>query len=129
MDKYPDTENPYQDPVSVIEQFNDALNKHDVDAMMELMTQNCVFENTQPAPQGTRYEGHPALRAFWHDFFGSALDQTIEIEELFGLEDRAVMRWIYRWKDAAGQPAFIRGVDIYCVRDGKIAEKLSYVKG
>jgi hypothetical protein len=39
------------------------------------------------------------------------------------------MRWTYSWVDPSGTPGHIRGVDVYRVRDGLIAEKLSYVKG
>lgn len=53
----------------------------------------------------------------------------IEPEELFVAGDRGVLRWIYRWRNADGSPGHVRGVDIYRVRDGKVAEKLSYVKG
>jgi ketosteroid isomerase-like protein len=129
MDLHPETADPAAEITDVITRFNDALNAHDIETMMALMTQDCVFENTAPAPRGTRYEGHPSLRAFWFDFFGSATEQSIECEELFSTANRAVMRWTYRWKNSEGKAAFLRGVDIYKVRDGKIAEKLSYVKG
>lgn len=33
-------------------QFNDALNAHDVDAMMKLMSEDCSFENTYPPRMG-----------------------------------------------------------------------------
>ncbi|RPI52267.1 MAG: hypothetical protein EHM56_08585, partial [Chloroflexi bacterium] len=46
----------------VVERFNEALNAQDVDAMMDLMTEDCVFENTSPAPDGARYEGKEAVR-------------------------------------------------------------------
>ena len=39
------------------------------------------------------------------------------------------MRWRYMWGTEASQQDHVRGVDVYRVRDGKIAEKLSYVKG
>jgi hypothetical protein len=39
------------------------------------------------------------------------------------------MRWRYEWVEAAGRQGHVRGVDVYRVRDGVIAEKLSYVKG
>ena len=32
--------------MDVIERFNDAFNRHDVEAVMELMTEDVVFENT-----------------------------------------------------------------------------------
>ncbi len=38
--------------------------------------------------------------------------------------DRVVQRWRYSWADG-----HIRGVDVMRVRDGLVAEKLSYVKG
>ena len=40
------------DTLFAIHAFNDALNRHDVDAVMALMTDDCVFENTWPAPDG-----------------------------------------------------------------------------
>jgi ketosteroid isomerase-like protein len=42
--------------------------------------------------------------------------------------DRAVVRWVYR-KMRNGQPWHIRGIDVFTVRDGKMAAKLAYVKG
>lgn len=31
-----------------VENFNSAFNRHEVDDVMNLMTENCVFENTSP---------------------------------------------------------------------------------
>ncbi len=109
--------------------FNRALNAHDVDAMLALLTEDSVYENTAPAPEGTRYAGKDALRIFWNDFFQAASDQRIEIEETFAHGERCVMRWTYYWRDTSGQESRVRGVDIYRLRGGLIAEKLSYVKG
>lgn len=115
--------------VQIVIRFNEALNAQDVDTMMSLMTAACVFENTSPAPDGTRYQGQAAVRAFWVDFFRTAQGQHIEFEEIAAWEDRCVMRWRYTWHDASGTPGHIRGIDLYKLEDGKIAEKLSYVKG
>lgn len=40
-----------------IDRFNEAFNRHDVDAIMALMTDDVVFENTSPRPDGERFEG------------------------------------------------------------------------
>lgn len=117
------------DPLTVVERFNQALNDHDVEGMMRWMTPDCVFENTSPAPDGERFEGRAAVRAFWEAFFEQSTGAHIEIEEIFALGERCVMRWRYRWAAPDGQPGHVRGVDVYTVRDGRIAEKLSYVKG
>ena len=114
---------------SLINRFNDALNAHDIGAMMALMSEDCIFENTYPPPDGVRLEGQAVVRAFWERFFAESRSAAIVVEEIFACEDRCVMRWVYRWQDATGQPGHVRGVDLYRVRDGLIAEKLSYVKG
>jgi len=115
--------------IGLVLQFNKALNAGDVEAMMELMTEDCVFENTYPAPDGMRYEGKAPVRAFWESLLNTTRQPRIIVEEIFALGDRCIMRWAYQWLDAEGSPGHVRGVDIYKVRDGLIAEKLSYVKG
>ena len=37
--------------VQLVTRFNDALNAHDVDGMMALMSDDCIFENTYPPPR------------------------------------------------------------------------------
>jgi len=114
--------------LAVIDRFNAAFNRRDVDAVMALMTEDCVFENTRPAPNGTRLVGQAAVRAFWEDFFRRSPHAHFETEELLTSGDRCVVRWVYTWvRD--GTPGRVRGVDVFRVRDGKVAEKLSYVKG
>lgn len=115
--------------MNVVRRFNDALNARDVDGMMRLMTPECVFENTDPPPDGARYQGQAQVRAFWESFFQGATQAAIEIEEIFASGERCVMRWSYRWIDLNGQPGHVRGVDVYRLERGLIAEKLSYVKG
>jgi ketosteroid isomerase-like protein len=111
---------------TAVERFNEAFNRHDVDAVMACMTADCVFENTFPAPDGERFEGAVAVRSFWERFFQSAPAARFETEELFAAGDRCVVRWLFRWDDRGGH---VRGVDVMRVRDGKVAEKLAYVKG
>lgn len=115
--------------IPVVVRFNQALNDGDIGQMMRLMTPDCVFENTSPPPDGARYQGQEEIRLFWEDFFSSSTQARIEIEDLFASGERCVMRWRYDWVDLNGQRGHIRGVDIYTLRDGLIAEKLSYVKG
>ena len=113
----------------VIARFNTAFNQHDVPAMMDLMTADCVFENTSPSPDGTRYEGQTAVRAFWEDFFRTSPHAAFQGEDTIICGDRCVVRWLYTWIDDKGQQGHVRGVDVFRVRDGKVAEKLAYVKG
>jgi len=59
-----------------------------------------------------------------NEFLRGAPAARFELEELFACGDRCTTRWRYSWGDG-----HIRGVDVFRVRDGKVAEKLSYVKG
>jgi ketosteroid isomerase-like protein len=114
--------------LEVVRRFNEAFNRHDIDAIMALMTEDCVFDNTRPPPDGERFDGQSRVRAFWGQFFARSPSARFETEEIFAAGDRCVVRWVYHWvKD--GAPGHVRGVDIIRVRDGKVAEKLSYVKG
>lgn len=116
--------------VAAVERFNAAFARHDVDAVMALMTDDCVFENTSPAPDGERHEGQAAVRAFWERFFAASTAAEFAVEEIFAAGDRCVVRWSYRWaEDRPGRPGHVRGVDLFTVRGGKVAAKLSYVKG
>ncbi|HLX93208.1 MAG TPA: nuclear transport factor 2 family protein [Puia sp.] len=108
--------------------FNNAFNRHDVDEVMKLMTEDCIFENTNPAPDGARYEGQQAVRSCWEKFFSANPDASFEAEEVITADDRCIVRWIYR-KTREGHTWHLRGVDIFRVKEGKVAEKLAYVKG
>jgi len=114
--------------LEAVRRFNEAFNAHDINAIMTMMTGDCVFENTNPPPDGARYIGQPAVRAYWEKFFHNSPDARFDAEEAFAADDRCVVRWIYR-KTKDGKPWHLRGVDVFRVLDGKIAEKLSYVKG
>ncbi len=114
--------------LATVNAFNEAFNAHDVEAVMRLMTDDVVFENTRPVPDGERHEGQAAVRAFWEGFFGRSPRARFDAEEVFAAGDRCVVRWVYHWvRD--GAPGHVRGVDVFRVREGKVAEKLSYVKG
>jgi hypothetical protein len=41
---------------------------------------------------------------------------------------RATRRWSYHW-NRDGNPGHVQDADVFGVRDGRVAEKLSYVKG
>jgi ketosteroid isomerase-like protein len=114
--------------LAVVARFNEAFNRHDVDAVMALMTPDAVFEGTAP-PDGDRYAGALAVRGAWEAFFAASPDASFSTEELIASGDRVIVRWIYHWDGTQGGAGHVRGVDLFRVRDNLIAEKLAYVKG
>jgi len=113
---------------AAIDKFNDAFNRHDADALANFLTDDTVFEDTSPAPDGRRIEGKTAVVEFWRAWFARNTDAHFDAEDVIVSGDRATVLWVYR-KQRSGQPWHIRGVDIFTVRDGKVAAKLAYVKG
>ena len=111
------------DAVAVVEAFGAAWAAHDLDAALDLITDDCVFDATGPAPDGRRHVGRDAIRDAWRDIFSDAASR-FEPEETVGLGDRVLQRWRYSWDGG-----HVRGVDVFAVRGGRVAEKLSYVKG
>jgi ketosteroid isomerase-like protein len=112
--------------LAAVTRFNTAFERHDVDGIMAAMTEDCIFEDTPP-PDGQRYVGQAVVRAYWEQFFRDNPQARFDEEERFAAGDRCVVRWRYSW--APDGEGHVRGVDVFRVRDGKVAEKLAYVKG
>src|SRR5882672_4038262 len=65
----------------VIDRFNEAFNRHDADALAALLTEDTVFEDTSPQPDGRRIEGKNAVVKFWRTWFKGNADARFEAEE------------------------------------------------
>lgn len=111
------------DALEIVEAFGKAWGDHDLDATLTMVTDDCTFDATGPAPDGARHVGKEAIRAAWQPIFDDRAAR-FEAEETFALGDRVVQRWRYTWADG-----HVRGVDLFRVRDGLVSEKFSYVKG
>lgn len=107
---------------AVVARFNIAWAAHDLAASLALTSDDCVFESTSP-PDGERCSGPDAIRAAWQPIFDDHAS-VFTVEDTFASGSHVVQRWRYEW--AGGH---VRGVDLFTIRDGKIAEKLAYVKG
>ncbi len=56
--------------VALLERFAEAWNRHDLDALVAMMTDDCVFEaSSGPQVDGQRSDGKPAVRAAYAAVF------------------------------------------------------------
>ena len=108
--------------------FNEMFNHHDIASLSQLISDDCLLEDTGPAPDGAAYLGRAAILQFWQRLFNESPDCKVEIEEIFGQGERCILRWRYSQADPAGTRGRIRGVDIFKVKNGTICEILSYAK-
>jgi ketosteroid isomerase-like protein len=113
---------------TTIDRFNEAFNRYDADGLAAFLTEDTVFEDTSPAPDGRRIEGKVTVVDFWRGWFARNADARFEVEEAIVSGSRATVLWVYR-KMRNPQPWYLRGIDVFTVRDGKVAAKLAYVKG
>jgi ketosteroid isomerase-like protein len=110
----------------VIRRFNDVFQRHDPAALAELVAEDCVIENTQPAPNGSRHVGHDACVALWRKI-ATTPGTHFDLEDVFVAADRAIIRWRFRWGE--GESNSVRGVNLMRVSEGRIVEAMGYVKG
>lgn len=112
-----------EDAATVVGEFNAAWHDHDLAAALALISDDCVFEATSPAPDGQRHTGHVAISAAWKPIFDN-MRSRFTVEDSFTAGEHVVQRWRYDWGGG-----HVRGLDVFTVQDGKITEKASYVKG
>jgi ketosteroid isomerase-like protein len=109
--------------LAAVAAFGRAFSTGDVDAIMATMTADCVFEDTGP-PDGHRHVGAAAVRSAWTALFANAPGATFTVEGSLASGNHVVQLWRYDFDGG-----HVRGVDVFTVRNGLVAEKLSYVKG
>jgi ketosteroid isomerase-like protein len=109
----------------VLDRYNDAFRLHDPTLLDDVIADDCVIEDTSPAPDGMRREGGRACLARWSGLAADrALEFTPEAAEIHG--DLAVQPWVLRWGN--GDKDRVRGVNLIRIRDGRIVEARGYVK-
>jgi steroid delta-isomerase-like uncharacterized protein len=118
-----------QATIEVLEAFADAWNRHDLDALMSFMTDDCVFEaSAGPDVSGTRYAGRDAVRAGFAEVFAAFPDAHWGNARHFVVRERGVSEWTFTGTRLDGTRVEVHGCDLLTLRGGKIALKNSYRK-
>ena len=121
-----DTEGSY---ASLLQAFADAWNRHDVEALMSMMTADGVFEaSAGPAVNGERFEGQQAVRAAYTAVFEQYPDAHWGEARHFVTAERGVSEWTFTGTRQDGQRVEVTGCDLFTFREGKIALKNSFRK-
>ena len=109
--------------------FESGWNGHDLDALMSLMSDDCVFESASgPDACGTRHVGRDSVRRAFAAILERYPDVRFEdLRHLVG-EERAVSEWTFRGTGRDGRPIEVNGCDVFTFRSGKIATKSSFLK-
>ena len=118
-----------QDRLTVLERMLDAFNAHDLDAIMSLFAEDCVFESPRGTePWGRRFEGRDAVREGLGARFTTIPDVHYGDGSHFVAGDRGVSEWTLTGTTTDGVRVNVRGCDIWTFRDDRIVVKNSFWK-
>lgn len=122
--------NPAAITKDTLEAFSKAWNAHDVDALMTFMTEDCVFHTAAGSGlQGTTISGFDAVRDAFEQVWKNFPDvcwKDAEHTVLCG--DKAITESTFCATKPDGSRIEARMVDVFTVRDGKIAVKNAFRK-
>jgi steroid delta-isomerase-like uncharacterized protein len=110
--------------VATLAAFSDAWNRHDIDALMSFMSEDCVFETAAgPDACGTRHQGSASVRKA----FAAAWEAVPDAQWRHGVHhvmgDFGVSEWTFTGTAADGSRIEVNGVDLFAFKDGKIQRK------
>ena len=117
------------DLLNLLDRFADAWNRHDLDAVMSMMTDDCVFNASAGTDvDGQRSEGKQAVREAFDAVFETFRDAHWADARHFIAGNRGVSEWTFTGTRKDGTRVEVTGCDLFTFHDGKIAIKNSYRK-
>lgn len=104
--------------------FSDAWNRHDIDALMSFMSDDCVFQTAAGLDAcGTRISGSAAVR----EAFASAWKNVPDAQWINGVHfvqgEFGISQWTFTGTAADGSRIETDGIDVFTFKNGKIALK------
>ncbi len=115
--------------LALLDAFADAWNRHDTDAILSMMTEDCIFEASRgPDVKGTVYTGQDEVRRGVAEVFATFPDAQWNQPRHFVAGDRGVSEWVFTATSPDGSRIEVQGCDVFTFRHGKIAVKNSYRK-
>ena len=114
---------------ALLDRFADAWNRHDLDALMSMMTDDCLFQaSAGPHADGQRSQGKEAVRAAYAAVFAAFPDARWSSPRHVIAGDRGVSEWTFTGTHTDGTRVEVNGCDLFTFRGGQIAIKNSYRK-
>jgi steroid delta-isomerase-like uncharacterized protein len=108
---------------AIIDRYNDAWNRQDIDAIAAIHADDVVFENHTV---GERAEGAEAVRDHIAEIFEQWPSLRFRGRRLYVADEFAVSEWTATATKPDGTQIEWDGVDVFPLRDGKIARKDVY---
>ena len=115
--------------LSLMRRHADAWNAHDSEALLKLMTDDCIYDaSAGKSATGERYAGHTALKPAFEAIWTTFKDARWDDAEHFAFGSQGFTTWTFRGTKADGGKVEVKGLDLLRFRDGKICHKDTYRK-
>ena len=112
-----------------LQRYADAWNDHDIDAIMALMTDDCVFLTGGGSNHfGTRYQGRDEVRERFIEVWTELPDVTFSNARHFVDGDRGCSEWTFSGTRADGTRVEVDGCDLFEFEGDLIRVKNSFIK-
>ena len=112
-----------------LEEYSNAWNNHDIDSIMEFMTDDCVFEPGGGSEKfGERFEGYHAVKERFVDVWTSIPDIAFGNAIHFVQGNHGCSEWTLVGTTKKGVKIEVDGCDLFTFENGKIKSKRSYLK-
>ncbi len=114
---------------ATLQAFSDAWNRHDIEALMSFMADDCSFHAVAgPDLMGRSFVGREAVREGFQLAWQTFPDAAWLDPDHFVVGDRGVTDSTFSGTKADGSRVEARMVDVYTFHNGKIAVKNAFRK-
>jgi steroid delta-isomerase-like uncharacterized protein len=114
-----------QTNLNAVQRYYDAYNKKNEAILSEVIADDYVDYGHEPPGRGVQ-----GAKGDYQDIARAFADARFDIDEMFGSDDRVVVRWTlhathtgpFAGLSPTQKKATVRGISLYRLRDGKITE-------
>ena len=112
----------------VLQSFARAWSRHDIDTLMSLVTDDCVYSASVGPEPGQTFAGRDAVRDGFLALLACDAGGSPGEGRAVVFGDIAIAEWSYQLRDAAGQVTVVRGCDIMEFSGARIRRKDAFRK-
>jgi ketosteroid isomerase-like protein len=115
--------------VNLLKQFVKTFNSHDLNTLMEFMSDDCVFFSAAgTSPNGEIYRDPDEVHCGYRRIFDAFSDATWSQDNHFVAGNRGFSEWTFSGTNSDGSRLIVRGCDAFVFRGDKIQIKDSFRK-
>lgn len=114
--------------LSIVREFSRAWKDRDINDLMSMMADNCVYSASVGPEPGMRFIGKGEVRAGFEQMLVYDFAEHEEIRNLFVYKNRVVREWHSLSSDVKGDEVVVHGCDLFTLVNGKISAKDSFRK-